>query len=241
MRRAAVIARDAGRRVHLLQWDVARLAFDTPGILARYPEVAGVTHAAIRIAAGRWARDAVRRWDEGHGAQDVLVGETPLVGERFASLARRGNDAVEPLLASEATLFLVPVPTAAMRERIESARARDVEAPIHERDRASAPPHLIRRHWDDLVSVALTLGIVSARPSAYDAGLYARTFRRLLRHRHVTIARVDEILDARDTASVVPEVTEIVPTLEEVADVMAWVGARPADEIDRAAEDWHQM
>ena len=52
----ARLAHDAGRPVHLLQWDVARLAFETPTVLARFPEVDGVTHAVIRRAASMWAR-----------------------------------------------------------------------------------------------------------------------------------------------------------------------------------------
>ena len=35
--------RRAGRRAHAIQWDVTRAAFETPEILARYPEVEGVT------------------------------------------------------------------------------------------------------------------------------------------------------------------------------------------------------
>lgn len=241
MRRAADIARAAGRSVHLLQWDVARLAFDTPAILARYPEIQGVTHAAVRIAAGRWAREAVRRWDEAHGARDLLLGETPLVGERFASLARRRDDAVEGLLASEGTLFLVPVPTAAVRERIETARARDMTAPLRDRDRASAAPHLVRWHWDDLVAVALELGVGPARPLAYDADLYARTFHLILARRHTRIVEIDEVLDVEGSARVVPEASEIVPTASEVAEAMASVEAAPVEAIDRAAAEWYRM
>src|ERR671936_839377 len=69
----ALIARDAGREVHLLQWDVARGGFETPAILARYPEVDSVTHAAIRKAVGLWAREAVLDWDREHTEERHLL------------------------------------------------------------------------------------------------------------------------------------------------------------------------
>jgi adenylylsulfate kinase-like enzyme len=49
----ALMAHRAGRNVHLLQWDVARQPFATdPYVLTNYPEVDGVTHAAVRKAMG---------------------------------------------------------------------------------------------------------------------------------------------------------------------------------------------
>jgi len=94
----ALIANEIGRVVHLLQWDVARGAFETPDLLARYPEVNGITHAAIRKAVGLWAREAVWRWERAHGeARHLLIGETPLIGNRLIELAQRREDEVEPL------------------------------------------------------------------------------------------------------------------------------------------------
>ncbi|MDE3111648.1 MAG: ATP-binding protein [Chloroflexota bacterium] len=240
VRRAAAIAQRSGRSVQLLRWDVARLAFDTPEILARHPEVGGVTDAAIRVAAGRWARLAVRRWADAHGAADLLIGETPLVGERFASLARPAEDRAEALLASPATLFVVPVPTAAVRARIEAARERDTSGPVGERDRASAAPHLVRWHWDDLVAVALALGAAATPPRGYDAGLCARTFERLLSRRHAQVVAIDEIFDA-DTTARVADPSEIVPSADEVAAAMTEVDAMPRAGIERAVAEWYRM
>ena len=240
VRRIAEIVREGGRPVGLLRWDVARLAFDTPALLARYPEVEGVTHAAIRVAAGRWARDAVCRWSEAGADGALLVGETPLVGERFASLARRADDAVEPLLASDATLFLVPVPTAAVRARIESARERDASAPVGARDVASAAPRLVSWHWHDLVAVAQRLGIASALPSGYDPDLYAATFRRVLARRHARVVEIDEIVDAAGVVRAAVDESEIVPTSGDVAAATRSVEGMPPDEVDRAAAEWYR-
>src|SRR5262249_56897857 len=58
------LAAAAGRRVHLLQWDVARPRFEATAAGRRYPLVDGVTHPVIRRAAGRWARQALVAWGE---------------------------------------------------------------------------------------------------------------------------------------------------------------------------------
>jgi hypothetical protein len=239
-----VAARDLGRSVHLLQWDVARLPFDTPEILARYPEVEGVTHPAIRIAVGRWARGAVLRWHEARlGPDHVLIGETPLAGERLMELARPRDDALEPLLAGEATVFLVPVPSREVRRAIEDARAREMAEPLHARDAASAPPHLVRSHWDELERVAVELGVRrSSAPGTYDAEMYAETYRRLLRHRHVTIVPLDQVLTVTGSAhEPIGGAAEIVPSPGEVAAAMREVERLPVPEIARRAAEWHRV
>src|SRR4051812_13196676 len=95
LQQLSLIATSAGRRVSLLQWDVARGPFERPEILARYPETDGVTHAVIRKAAGLWARGAVAAWDRDHpDAADMLVGEVPLIGNRLIELVQQQADTV---------------------------------------------------------------------------------------------------------------------------------------------------
>ena len=74
----------AGRVIHLLQWDVARLVFEASRAGRRYPVVDGVTHAMVRKAVGLWARRAVAEWKRRCGAPEhLLLGETPFVGNRL--------------------------------------------------------------------------------------------------------------------------------------------------------------
>lgn len=222
LQRAARIAAERGRRVHVVRWDVARLAFERPEILARYPEVGGVTHPTIRRAVGVWVRPAVQRWHEAADEGGLLLGETPLVGERLAELARRRDDGVEPLLASERTVFIVPVPSGEVRRAVTSARERDMAAPQHVRDAASAPPHLVRWHWDDLLREAGERGVSGAVPGAgYDARLYAAAYRTLLRDRHDAILPMDAVLDVRGSVHDVASAGELVPAPEEVAAALA--------------------
>lgn len=225
MQRAAHVAAQRGRPVHLLRWDVARLAFDTPANLARYPEVGGVTHLAIRRAAGVWVRDAVLRWHRDHPSADaLLLGETPLVGERFAELARVRADALEPLLASDRTAFVLPVPSREVRRAIEGARGRDIASPRHSGDAASAPPHLVRWHWDDLLREARERGVDAAAPGApYDPALYVAAYRTLLPERHVAELPMTALLQVRGSVHAIRAAGELAPTAEEVERSLAAV------------------
>ena len=240
---SARIALDIGRRVHLLQWDVARLPFDRPDILARYPEVDGVTHPAIRIAAGRWARRAVARWHAAHpDPVHLLIAETPLAGERFMALARPSDDAIEPLLASDATLALIPVPSREVRRVIEDARARDMAVPVRPGERSSAPPHLVDAHWLELERVADTLGIVvPGLRGTYDPDLYATVFRRALRHRRTIEVPITRVLEVDPEVEPPVGATDIVPSAAEVDDALAEQEARPADETRRVTEEWYRV
>src|SRR5712671_761507 len=104
IRELARAAHMAGRTVHLLQWDVARPAFVTPAIDARYPERDGVIHVVIQKAIGQWARGAVMRWNREHDATHILIGEVPLIGNRLLDLAQVQAYDVEPLLAGPIVL-----------------------------------------------------------------------------------------------------------------------------------------
>src|SRR6187401_1123619 len=107
IRELARAAHAAGRTVHLLQWDVVRLAFASPSIDARYPERDGITHAVIRKAVGRWARAAVLRWYRAHHASThILIGEVPIIGNRLLELVQVQDNEAEPLLAGIDALFI---------------------------------------------------------------------------------------------------------------------------------------
>src|SRR5215467_10104265 len=100
------LASTAGRRVHLLQWDVARPVFEAIPAGQRYPLVDGVTHPVIRRAVGLWAREALIEWNSRyHEVEHLLVGETPFVGNRFVELARPMDDRAEALLTEPACRF----------------------------------------------------------------------------------------------------------------------------------------
>ena len=62
LQQLTLMALEAGREVHLLQWDTARQVFETP----RYPLLDGATHPMVIKAVGLWLRQALVDWDRDH-------------------------------------------------------------------------------------------------------------------------------------------------------------------------------
>jgi hypothetical protein len=231
----AHLAHARGRRVHLLQWDVARPAFEASDAGRRYPQDRGVTHGVIRLAVGRWARAAVARWHARHpGPEHLLLGETPFIGHRLIELARPAGDEAEPLLASPATTFVIPVPSRALREHLVAERARRTRQPLHPREREDAPPEVLQALWRELAGAAMP----------YDPVVYQHAYQRLLRHRraealplHVRlqtdgVSAYDFRIDAPD---LVPTADEVDRFIREVETSHAGPG-----EVQRAIDGWRQ-
>jgi hypothetical protein len=232
IRELAHLAHGAGRRIHLLQWDVARPVFERCDAGARYPQDGGVTHGVIRLAVGRWARTAVAGWHAAHtGREDLLIGETPFVGGRLIELARPRGDAAEPLLAAPTTRFVVPVPSRALRAHLEAERARRADRPLHPREREDAPPAVLRALWRE----------VAGADHPYDPDVYRMAYTRLLGHRHAVALALDTIVPAAVSAYDLRVPTrDLVPTAEDATRVIAEIEAlhpTPAD-VRRAVDGW---
>lgn len=244
LQQLALVAHRLGRRVHVLQWDVARLEFESPEVMVRYPEVDGVTHAAIRKGVGLWVREAVTRWDASHPEFDhLLVGETPLIGNRFIELARVEDDPAEALLADARTEFLVPVPSKAVRQAIEQARAREMEHPLHEREASNAPPTVLRAQWGQVLEAGALLGIAPAEPAAaYTPSVYAEVYVRLLRRRHHRILPIEDVLRPLGSAYELDIAAgELRPTADEVARAMAAVESYPPGQLEAQVDGWFRV
>lgn len=220
----AHLAHASGRSIHLLQWDIARPPFEAGEAGRRYPQQKGFTHGLIRIAVGRWARDAVARW---HAQQlagaHLLIGETPFVGHRLIELARPAQDAAETILTADSTRFVIPVPSVEVRRHLEAERERRARRPLHRREQEDAPPDVLRDLWRQLVAVARALNMADAAlpPGGdvpYDPLLYERVYSHLLRHRHTQVLRLTAVLAASSLSPydfVVPH-HDLVPTADEV-------------------------
>jgi hypothetical protein len=237
LRRAVELAEQHGRRVHLLQWDIARLAFDAEPYSARYPEVDGVTHPAIRRAAGVWARRAVGRWYDATPPGDVLLAETPLLGNRFLELAATADDRDEARLSGEQTRFVVLVPSARVRDAIVSARARDSERPRTLNERKSAGPDLIAAQWSELLQAADHLKLRVSGSEGYDPELYWHVYARILNRRHCSRLSIDTVLappaDQTDAAGI-----ELLPSRGDVQSAFDVVGRTPMPEIVEQVTNW---
>jgi hypothetical protein len=240
------LAVTAGRTVHLLQWDVARPAFEAHPYGQRYPVVDGVTHGIIRMAVGRWARHALAQWDQRFPeAQHLLIGETPFIGHRCIELARPYDDTTEELLHNVG-VFVIPVPSPQVRHYIETERLRRNTKPLHPRETEDAPPHVLQALWQELVRIAPRLGIaasISAAPVPYDPVLYQRVYAGLLRHRRVQAWPVNTLLPTA-TLSVYGFAVErflLTPTPEEVSHFIREVEQDhpEATVVQGALEHWY--
>jgi len=217
----ALMAQQSGRQVHLLQWDVARDAFETDAILAKYPEIDGVTHAMIRKAIGLWARSSIMDWAEQFSGDDhLLIGEAPFVGERLMQLAKVYDDSAETLLASDKAQFLLPVPTNHVRALIEKKRASSIANPQHEHESKDAPPNVLTMMWHEIHDIGATLGFCEPSPSpAYDAEVYQKMYEYLSQYRNSQTLIIDEVLQPSGS---VYDLSNIVGHLQA-----------PPDEVDK--------
>jgi hypothetical protein len=241
LQQLALIATEQGRSVHSIQWDVSRAPFDRADILARYPEVDGITHPAIRKAVGLWARDAIERWDHRNPeSHHMLVGETPLIGARLIELVRKEPDSVEKLLAGVQTVFLIPSPSLEVRRTIAASRRRDMEAPSNDRETFSAAPTLLDAHWHEIEEVATQLGIPGAHSAdGYDPDVYAQVYQRVLHHRRTVVLPVLTVLPVSTSAHDLGVITaELIPTQDEVDRTMSVVNASTAVSLQSEADTW---
>ncbi len=228
----AHLAAGAGRVLHLLQWDVARPAFETSAAGRRYPLADGVTHPLVRKAVGLWARRALAEWERRCAAPEhLLIGEAPFVGGRLIELARPADDATEAILASAACRFAIAVPSAEVRRHLEAERERRAARPVHPREREDAPPNVLRDLWRELAGAAQALGIPAAPGDGYDARTYQRVYEAVLRHRHVEAIALETVLPTA-TLSVydfaVPR-ADLVPSEAEADATLRAVEARYPD------------
>src|SRR5262249_8980099 len=151
-------------------------------------------------AAGWWVRHALEAWNtQQSGADHLLIGETPFVGNRFVELAQRLDDGAEAFLAARSCRFVITVPSRAVRRHLEALRERPPISPLHPREREDAPPRVLRELWADLAAMARQLGIVGSEPdgdrsAGYEPDVYRRVYERILRHRTVEVIALDVIL-----------------------------------------------
>ncbi len=243
LQQTVLIAATLGRKVSLLQWDVARIAFERPDLLERYPEVAGVTHAGIRLAAGNWVRGAIRQWAEKRSnRKNLLVGEIPLVGNRFVEVARPESDPAEALLAASSATFFVPAPTLELRRELEAARRREMSNPIHSREAANASPSVLEALMLEIRQLAPKLNIPPGKGEGYDPELYLAVYGWLLRHRHFVPLWIRDFLAVEDSPHKLPDgIEDIVPSSVAVRRHGNALSAVSDDELKARAESWWHL
>ncbi len=244
-----LLAQQAGRTVHLLQWDVTRAAFETAVTLQTYPEIDGVTHPAIRKAVGLWARTAVSRWHQSHDQNHLLIGEVPLIGNRLTELTQPLDDAAEPLLSDTACCFVIPTPSKAVRQVIEDARARSIANPRHEKEARDAQPNVLQMLWEEVAAIGQQLQLIQnsdfsekSEFSAYDPAVYTAVYQHLLQHRHHQTLPIDTVLTPNGSAYALPlNGSELAATPDQVDTIMQQIEQTyTSDALEHAVENWFQ-
>lgn len=220
------LAAARGRRCRTLQWDVARPAFEYHPSAAQFrPSPEGETHPCVRLAVGLWCRDVVAKCCAQYPA-DLLVGELPVIGNRFVELLvpHREDPKAETFLSSKSVLFMLPVPSDAVRNHITQTRVQRMQNPLHPNEREDCPPSIMVRHWNELQQLesklklqtpaaatstpptaaissasnthaASTTATTSSSPlSQYDAVQYERVFRHFLRFRTCRVLPLTTLL-----------------------------------------------
>ncbi len=248
MHQLVQLANQQGRAVSLLQWDVARPAIENHAAARAYPAHRGATHGVVRVAVGRWAREAVARWAaRAEGSPALLIGETPLVGHRLVELVRCMDDAAERVLSDPRTRFVIPVPSRELRRHLEAERSRRAAQPLHPREREDAPPDVLRDLGRRLAGVGPTHSLAGApaagAPAPYDPALYCAVYQQVLRRRHVDVLHVDAILP---TAAMSPydlgvAVDDLCPRADEAEGLLAGAGRDCADPaaLEEMVDHWY--
>jgi hypothetical protein len=242
----AHLAHARGRRVHLLQWDVARPPFEAGAAGQRYPQENGVTHGVIRLAVGRWARAAIAGWKP--AGNDLLIGETPFIGNRLIELARPSADEAEPVLTAHTTQFVIPVPSVALRGHLETLREQRAVTPMHDREREDAPPAVLRALWRQVVAAARDLGFSSAIEPAeppYDPATYRRVYAHLLKHRRAEALPMETRLRTERFSGYDFDAptNDLVPSDDEVTRFIEEVELRYPDPemVEREIDGWYRV
>ncbi len=199
-------AASEGRKVTVIQWDVARKAFETPLIEERFPMGDGVVHDGVKLSAGAWLLATVKAWMESHqeDKSQLLLIEAPLVGHRFIELAQVQSDKeLELFLSSSAFQVICPIPSIRVRAKIEADRAAQIaeDAKVW----SGAKPSVMLMLWKRICGIANDYGrsIPMDGQPPYDPDVYEFVFRKILKHRQFIPLHIDEIyqVDVQDEAA----------------------------------------
>lgn len=194
------LAKEDDVPIDVIQWDMARKAFETEYIQSFFPMGDGTVHNGLKLAAGRWLMGYLKEWVlENRDNERRLMIEAPLVGHRFVELIHLNeNEDLESFLKSEKTHFLIPIPTKEVRHKIEEKRAQQVsdDAKVW----IGAKPSVMLMLWKMICGIANEFGqnIDMAGQPEYDHEIYKFVFGQILKNRHYKPLVIDEIFQTNE-------------------------------------------
>lgn len=244
VREFQLIAKSYGRTVDLIQWDIARKSFETDFINKHFPIQDGTVHNGLKLIAGMWLMDEVSLWIEQHWDSDrLLLIEAPLVGHRFVELIKPADDKdLERYLASEEVAVVMPIPSNAVRDKIESERRRQVKEDAQVW--LGAKPSVMLMLWKMTCEIANEFGKdidLSGQPP-YDSSIYEFVFSRILQHRNFMPLFIDEIFDVPDEDEDALHSQESIKADTETADHYGQMIHESYTEatIDKIVSNWYK-
>lgn len=188
------LAKKEGRKVTIIQWDIARKAFETPEIAAQYPMGKGEVHNGLKLIAGAWLIDTIKAWLTTKADKGLLLIEAPLVGHRFVEIAKKQADtAFEDYLSSPAFQVMIPIPSKEVRNKIEADRRAQVQEDAQQW--TGAKPSVMLLLWKMLCGIAKQMGrnIPMDGQPPYDPEVYEFVFSKVLQRRHFIPLHIEEI------------------------------------------------
>lgn len=189
------IVQKLDRPLTVIQWDMARKAFETPEIFEKFPMGDGTVHNGVKVSIGKWFIHEVDQWRMLHAFDDhILLIEAPLVGHRFIELVTpTKHDQLEHFLSNEVCQIVAPIPSKELRKKIEADRKAQVD------DNATqwigAKPSVMLMLWKMICGIANEMGkdIDMESQPQYDPTIYEFVFSNILKHRHFTPLHIGEI------------------------------------------------
>ncbi len=238
------IAQSLNKKVTVIQWDVARKAFETPEIQAHFPMGDGTVHNGLKLCAGKWLLATVSSWlTQNSDSDSILLIEAPLVGHRFVELAHQQNiKEIEAFLSSKECQFICPIPSKEVREKIEAARAAEVAEDA--KTWMGAKPSVMLMLWKMICGIANEMGrsIPMDGQPPYDPKVYEFVFKNILKHRNFIPLHISEVFDVSLTDESELHSSEGLIASEEVANSMsqAILAMYPNDsEINKVIDKWY--
>lgn len=238
------LAQELNVPIDLIQWDVARKAFETDLITERFPMGDGLVHNGLKLIAGEWLIRFVKKWLILNEDTDrILLVEAPLVGHRFIELVKPIPDTfLESFLSSDQTVVLMPVPTKEVRSAIEAARKEQVDEDA--KVWFGAKPSVMQMLWNMTCKIAIELGydLEEKDHYEYDPEIYIWVFDKILKHRHFVPLNIDTLFDVPKGSEEELHKLESHSADEYEANK---IGSRiieqyqDSDEIDRIVNGWY--
>ncbi len=238
-----VIAKAKGKKVTVIQWDVARKSFETKEIAKHYPIENDEVHNGVKLSVGAWLLDTIKNWLAEHQQGDLLLIEAPLVGHRFIELAKLQSDKVlEDFFKSDAFQMLIPIPSKKVRTKIEADRKKQVAEDA--KTWMGAKPSVMLLLWKMICGIANEFGknIPMEGQPPYDPKVYEFVFGKILQHRHFTPLHINEIYKVNFENEADLHNTGSIAASEKVANEYAAALRQKYDgmeEIDAIVDRWY--